>query len=184
MDILTQPVLVLNGSYFPISVRSVKDAICLVLLDKAEIIKAFDGMYLRSEKLKLPVPNIIVISGYYKVPQKKLRPTRQNIFVRDNNTCVYCRKQFPAAKLTLDHVVPRSRWNEISKKQNLNYEFQSWENVVTACKSCNNKKGSKLLSEIKWKIPEVQKKNSRIFMGLNISETISQKFGWNDYLYY
>ena len=184
MDILTQPVLVLNGSYFPISVRSVKDAICLVLLDKAEILKAAEGIFLRSEKLKFPVPNVIVVSGYYKVPQRKLRPTRQNIFIRDNNTCVYCKKHFSSAKLTLDHVIPRSRWEEISQKQKPKFEFQSWENIVTACKSCNNKKSDKLLSELQWKVPDTKKKNSRVFMGLNISETVSKKFGWNDYLYY
>lgn len=184
MDILTQPVLVLNGSYFPISVRSVKDAICLVLLDKAEILQSSEGQFLRSEKLRVPVPNVIVVSGYHKLPQKKVRPTRQNIFTRDNHTCVYCKKSFPTGKLTLDHVIPRSRWQEINHKQNLGFEFQSWENIVTACKTCNNKKGSKLLTELKWKKPEIQKKNARIFMGLNINEAISQKFGWNNYLFY
>jgi 5-methylcytosine-specific restriction endonuclease McrA len=52
---------------------------------------------------------------------------RQNILKRDNHTCQYCgSKDF----LTMDHVIPKSRQGRTS-----------WDNLVTACKYCNSKKG-------------------------------------------
>lgn len=182
MDVLSQPVLVLNASYFPVSVRSVKDAICMVLSEKAEVLRSSADKYIRSEKLRMPVPNVILISGYYKVPFRNIKPTRNNILARDNFTCVYCLKKPGVGKLTLDHIIPKSRWHEW--EDCIDYKFQSWENIVTACRSCNAKKGNKLLSELKWKIPEIKTKNIRIYQGLNINEKTSEKFGWNDFLFF
>ncbi|MCB1159557.1 MAG: HNH endonuclease [Leptospiraceae bacterium] len=183
MDILSQPVLVLNSSYLPISIRSVKDAICLVLLKKAEVLKAAKDSFIRSEKLRIPVPNVIIIQGYYKFPIKNRKPNRQNILARDNYTCVYCGKAPGPSKLTMDHIIPKSRWDSVSKELRLRYEFQSWENVVTACKPCNTKKGSKLLSELMWKNPELSENKKQFHSILNISQSTSEKFGWNDFLF-
>ena len=116
MDVLSQPVLILNAGYMPVSIRSVRDAVCMLLLDKAEIIKAAEDVYIRSEKLKIPVPHIIALATYHNLPRKKLRVSRQNILERDNFTCVYCGKQPGHSKLTMDHIIPRSRWNEIQKE--------------------------------------------------------------------
>jgi 5-methylcytosine-specific restriction endonuclease McrA len=182
MDILSQPVLVLNSGYFPISVRSVKDAICMVLTDKAAVLRSSEGNFIRSEKLRIPVPNVILVNSYHKVPYRKVKPNRSNIFARDNYTCVYCHKRPGVTKLTLDHVIPRSRWNEL--KHTVSFDFQSWENVVTACCSCNTKKGNLLLSELKWKQPEQQQKSSRIYQGLNINRKTSEQFGWDDFLFF
>jgi 5-methylcytosine-specific restriction endonuclease McrA len=138
MDILSQPVLILNTSYLPISIKSVRDAICMVLLEKAEVIKAAEDLFIRSEKLKIPVPYVILLANYYQVPRKKTKVSRNNILERDSYTCAYCGKQPAHNKLTLDHVVPRSRWENIPKDKKPS-EFNSWDNIVTACRVIQRK---------------------------------------------
>ncbi len=129
-------VLVLNSTYEPLSVVSVKRAIVLVLKEKAEIVEATDA-YLRSEKLCLPVPLVIRLVAYVKVPRFVNIPlTRKTVFARDHYTCQYCGRQLPKSELTLDHVIPRHRGGKTE-----------WENVVTACKSCNHRKGSRTPEE-------------------------------------
>lgn len=180
MDILTQPVLILNTSYLPVSIKTVKDAICMVLMDKAQVLKSATDSFIRSEKLKIPVPHVILLANYYQVPKRKIRASRNTILERDNFTCVYCLKKPNPSKLTLDHIIPRSRWDQIAKDKKPT-EFNSWENIVTACKECNTKKGSKLLSELKWKNPEAKKMGKFAYFP-NISETKAIKYGWTDYL--
>jgi 5-methylcytosine-specific restriction endonuclease McrA len=181
MNILSQPVLILNACYIPISIRPVKDAVCMMLLEKAQAIKSSDYDFIRSEKLKIPVPYVLLLSNYYSVPKKILRATRGNILERDNYACVYCSKRPPVSKLTLDHIIPRSRWDEVSPERKPN-EFNSWENLVTACRECNTKKGSKLLSELKWKLPETFKLKPRMNGFPAINKNSAEKYGWNEYI--
>ncbi|MEZ4901376.1 MAG: HNH endonuclease [Spirosomataceae bacterium] len=59
--------------------------------------------------------------------------TRQNIFKRDGHRCVYCGTH---EDLTLDHVLPKSRGGRTS-----------WDNLATACKRCNTRKGDRTPEE-------------------------------------
>ncbi|EPG67659.1 HNH endonuclease [Leptospira wolffii] len=181
MDVLAQPVLVLNATYVPVAIRTVKDAIILLVLNKAELVKDEKALLIRSEKVRFTAPRIILLTGYYKVPKRKHKLSRENIFLRDNHECVYCRRKYPSSRLTLDHVIPKSRWNEIPKdKKPLDYH--TWENLVTACRDCNSKKGNKLLHELKWEIPENRSTNKRRFPQFSVSEQLAEKFGWEDYI--
>lgn len=139
MDVLTQPVLVLNATYVPVAIRTVKDAVILLILRKAELIKDEKSHFIRSEKLKLSTPRIILLTDYYKVPKRKHKLSRENIFLRDDHECVYCRRKLPSSKLTLDHVIPKSRWEEIPREKKPK-DYHTWENLVTACRDCNTKK--------------------------------------------
>lgn len=181
MDKLSQPVLILNTSYVPITIRSVKDAICMILLNKAQVIRSSVDEFIRSEKLSIPVPHIILLSNYFLVPKKSIRLNRNSLLERDSFTCVYCGKKPNPSKLTLDHIIPRSRWNEVPMDKKPK-EFNSWENLVTACKECNTKKGNKLLSEIKWKAPDSFKLKPKNTMILNVNISSIEKYGWGEYL--
>ncbi|HDN80012.1 MAG: HNH endonuclease [Chloroflexi bacterium] len=133
---LNGSVLVLNATYEPLNIVSVKRAIILVLKEKAEIIEAAEAK-LRSENLSLPLPLVIRLVTYVKVPRYVKFPlTRKTVFARDHYTCQYCGRQLPKSELTLDHVIPRQRGGETT-----------WENVVTACKTCNQRKGSRTPQE-------------------------------------
>jgi 5-methylcytosine-specific restriction endonuclease McrA len=125
-------VLVLNATYEPLSIVSVRRAVILLLKDKAEILEA-TGQQLRSQHLTLPVPLVIRLVYYVRVPHKLSIPlTRRTVMLRDNYTCQYCGAQPPKSNLTIDHVVPKVRGGSTT-----------WENLVCACKPCNLRKGSR-----------------------------------------
>lgn len=125
-------VLVLNASCQPLNVVSIKRAVVLVLKRKAEILEQ-DGGSLRSEKVVMPIPAVIRLSYYVRVPHREGIPlTRRTVFVRDNNSCQYC----GARAESIDHVIPRSRGGE-----------HTWDNVVAACRRCNSKKENRLPEE-------------------------------------
>lgn len=129
-------VLVLNATYEPLSVVSLRRAIILLLKDKAEIIEATEQR-IRSAHLSLPIPLVIRLVYYVRVPHHLSIPlTRRTVLLRDNYTCQYCGAQPPKANLTIDHVIPKVHGGTTT-----------WENVVCACKACNLRKGSKTLEQ-------------------------------------
>ena len=127
-------VLVLNASYEPLNVCSLRRAHVLVWKGKAEIIESHERP-LRSACTYFQRPHVIRLVTYVRVPRSvKRRISRRALFARDGWRCVYCGDS--AGRLTLDHVVPRSRGGD-----------SVWENVVTACAPCNLRKGDRLLEE-------------------------------------
>jgi 5-methylcytosine-specific restriction endonuclease McrA len=129
-----QQVLVLNASFEPLNVCSVRRAHVLVWKGKAEVVEDL-GRPLRAASDTFPWPHVIRLLTYVRVPRAiQRRISRRALFARDGWRCVYCGAS--AGRLTLDHVVPRSRGGE-----------SSWENVVTACSPCNLRKGDRLLEE-------------------------------------
>jgi 5-methylcytosine-specific restriction endonuclease McrA len=127
-------VLVLNASYEPLNVTSVRRAHVLVFKGKAEVIEHLEQP-LRSATDTYPWPHVIRLVQYVRVPRAiKRKISRRALFARDGWRCVYCGNA--AGRLTLDHVVPRSRGGE-----------SVWENVVTSCAPCNHRKGNRTLEE-------------------------------------
>jgi len=127
-------VLILNQSYEPVSVCSAKKAIILIFLTKAEIIAKRDGRVVRSVSTSMPFPSVIRLARYIKVPFKKIELSRRNILKRDGYRCQYCGTK--SHELTIDHVIPKSRGGS-----------DSWDNLVSACKECNNKKADRTPEE-------------------------------------
>jgi 5-methylcytosine-specific restriction endonuclease McrA len=122
----------LNASFEPLCVVSVRRAVVLVLKDKAVIVSR-DDAELRSERLRFPVPTVIRLTHFVRVPYRSRVPlSRRAVFARDGQRCQYCSR--PAENI--DHVVPRSRGGE-----------HSWENVVASCRPCNARKENRLLAE-------------------------------------
>ena len=124
--------LLLNASFEPLCVVSERRAVVLVLKEKAEVIER-TARELHAERLSIPVPSVIRLRRYVRVPYRSRVPlSRRAVFVRDGHRCQYCNG--PAENL--DHVVPRSRGGE-----------HSWENVVAACRPCNARKEDRMLDE-------------------------------------
>ena len=129
-----EQVLVLNASYEPLNVCSVRRAHVLVFKGKAEVIERLDRP-LASATTTFPWPHVIRLVTYIRVPRAVQRKiSRRALFARDGWRCVYCGSA--GGRLTLDHVVPRSRGGD-----------SVWENVVTSCAPCNLKKGNRTLEE-------------------------------------
>jgi 5-methylcytosine-specific restriction endonuclease McrA len=130
-----QHVLVLNASYEPLNVCTVRRAHVLVFKGKAEVVEKLERP-LHSASDTYPWPNVIRLVTYVHVPRAAQRKiSRRALFARDGWRCVYCGTA--SGRLTLDHVVPRSRGGD-----------SVWENVVTSCAPCNLRKGNRLLDEI------------------------------------
>jgi 5-methylcytosine-specific restriction endonuclease McrA len=128
-------VLVLNSSYEPLNVCTVRRAIVLLLKEKAEMLE-IGSRELHSESVTLPQPLVIRLVTYVSVPRDNTRRriTRRAVFARDSWTCQYCGR---TSHLTVDHVLPRSRGGR-----------SVWENIVTSCAPCNRRKGNRTPVEV------------------------------------
>lgn len=167
MELLNKKVLLLNQNYEPVCVVNAKKAIILVCLDKVEIIESRD-FHVRSQFTSWPMPSVIRLVHFIRIPKKRVELTRHNIFRRDGFQCQYCgTKKGP---FTLDHVVPRSQGG-----------LDSWENLVCACLVCNNKKGDKSLERAHLKLLKKPKKPSYLFFIQHFIGTHEEC--WKPYLY-
>lgn len=160
-------VLVLNQNYEAISICTVRRAFLLIFLKKAELIDTLEGEYIRSSLNLFEVPSIIRLKHYVKVPHRKVALSRANIFRRDGESCVYCGTH---KDLTIDHVIPRSKGG-----------IDSWENLVTACHSCNSKKGNRTPEEAGMAMLQKPFKPSYIFFMREFNGKIRET--WKPYLF-
>lgn len=145
--------LVLNKNWAPISIINYKKCMNLIYQDHAMSIdndfvvydfknwiefsmlpKTLDDGYthINTIKLKIAVPDIIVLKKYDRLPYRDIKFSRQSIFQRDNFKCQYCGKQFKKDKLEIEHVIPKCHGGR-----------SLWDNVVSACGPCNDKKGGR-----------------------------------------
>ena len=127
--------LVLNATYEPINVCTVKRAVVLLLKDKAEIIE-HSNWELRSARQSIQRPTVIRLVTYIRIPRDTHRRkiTRRAVFARDEWTCQYCGAR---SNLTVDHVIPRSKGGG-----------SSWDNIVASCAPCNRRKGDLLPRQV------------------------------------
>ena len=126
--------LVLNATFEPINVCTVRRAIVLLLKARAEVLEQ-GAATLHSERAKFARPTVIRLTTYVRVPRDAHRRkiTRRAVFARDQWTCQYCGAR---SNLTVDHVIPRSKGGA-----------SSWENIVASCAPCNRRKGNALLRQ-------------------------------------
>ena len=129
-------VLVLNATYEPINVCTLRRAAVLLLKEKAELLERREGA-IHSERMTMERPDVIRLINYVRIPREAHRRkiTRRAVLARDSWTCQYCGSR--KSGLTVDHVIPRSRGGK-----------SVWENIVAACASCNRRKGNRLPREI------------------------------------
>lgn len=153
-QILQYPTLILNKNWNPIRFTTVKDAIILVSRGSAYIVEPATyqlhdlmswnevsilyGTHIKSQRLNLAKPEVIVLSEYGGVMFDKAAVfSRRNLVKRDNYMCQYCGIELMDDELTIDHVIARSKGGS-----------HSWTNCVVACFRCNSKKGDYELQEI------------------------------------
>ena len=155
-------VLVLNQDFSAITVCSVPKAFLLVYLDKAELI-AEDKAKLRTVTKAYPMPSIIRLHNYINIPYRNgVVLNRQNLFKRDSHSCQYCGS---GKDLTLDHVLPRSRGGK-----------SSWDNLATACKGCNSRKGDYTPEEASMTLKQRPFKPSFVMFLRDFSDRISDEW--------
>lgn len=184
---LDAKVLVLNKLYLAVRVISAKRAFGLLCRDIAEIIDVEDGRYvnydfeswaeiaalrrefgeqrsetddwIRTVQLEIPVPRVIRLLGYDRLPRQQVRLNRRNLFARDRNQCQYCGHYFPTSELSIDHIVPRTQGGK-----------DSWTNLVCSCVRCNARKGGRTPAQAHMKLirnPSQPKRNPLISIRMN-----------------
>jgi len=160
--------LVLNQSYEPLTICTIKKAVLLIFLGKAEIVHKDEKKSIRTVRMNFPWPSVIRISKFIKVPYKKVILSRKNILRRDNYKCAYCGRS--DLMLTVDHIIPKAKGGN-----------DSWENLITACTRCNNIKGDRTPDEANMKLLTRPYKPSHVIFIKNIVSKIDEK--WKPYLY-
>lgn len=166
MSAMFKKVLLLSSSYQPISFCSMKKAIIMMFLEKAEIVQNRNDTFVMGVSNNFRCPSIIRLKEHRPL-KVKVQLNRKNIMKRDGFRCVYCGS---ISDLTIDHVIPKSRGGKTT-----------WENLVTACSSCNNKKDDKLLHEAGMRLRTSPKMPNRIVFLRQEVKMIEED--WKPYLY-
>jgi len=151
-DPLELPVLVVNRFFQPVQVTSARRAFLLLYggaalaLDERGDLHDFsawrhlpvreedDGLPIASGALR--VPRVLHLRRYERLRRPVIRLSRKNLMLRDAHQCQYCARTPMVRELNIDHVLPRSRGGA-----------DSWENLVTACRVCNLRKGRRTPDE-------------------------------------
>ncbi|BBM97594.1 hypothetical protein MPTK1_1g06840 [Marchantia polymorpha subsp. ruderalis] len=171
--------LVLDMAYRPINVVNWKRALCLDILEKADVLEYYDQV-IYSPNRAFFIPAVLKICNFVHSPGQKmvkLTLNRSNVFMRDKFCCQYCTSR---ENLTIDHVQAASRgggW--------------TWDNLVTACSKCNLKKADKTLEEARMKLIKPPKEpkalhskslppNYKTFRSLTLNKYTPAE--WRDYL--
>lgn len=152
-------VLVLNANFEPINVCDLRRAVNLILGEKALLILNGRGE-IRTIRQIFPRPSVIRLMSMVNRPRVHIHLTRREVFRRDNFTCQYCGKK--TLDLTIDHVIPRHLGG-----------MHTWNNVTTACATCNHHKGGRTLDESGMrlhKIPREPPASALYVFGRHLSE--------------
>jgi 5-methylcytosine-specific restriction endonuclease McrA len=142
-------ILRLNLAGLPIEWLNWQEAVCLYARDLVawslgDIVRKVHGGLSRATGARslIELPSIIACGGGQMArPRTNYPLTNPALFARDRFHCLYCSRQFAAGALTRDHVVPLSRGGR-----------DRWQNVVAACRRCNQFKGNRLLEDIGWEL--------------------------------
>ena len=168
--------LVLNADYqplslYPLSTISWQSAIRLSYLDRVVVVSHHDRV-VHSPSTKLEIPSVIALKDYVHQDKRSPAFSKPNVFLRDGYRCVYCGHD---DDLTYDHVIPRKLGG-----------LTNWENISTACMSCNLDKGSKTLEEWGQK-PSIKPYRPTIYDLMKNKDTISLENvheSWLDYIFW
>lgn len=136
--------LVLNGDYTPLTIIDWQKAMIWSFKNDynskigVEIIDFYKDDYIIGiNNKKHPIPAVVKTVKYFRLNNNRVKFSRKNLFIRDNYSCQYCGVKPELNKLTYDHVIPKSIWNDHKQSPT------TWTNIVTACVNCNRRKGNR-----------------------------------------
>lgn len=161
-------VLVLNYDFTPVNILTIRKAVKLLVLSKAEPVYFKDGLYWSAEKIKVKLPSVVRLKYYVNIRYREIPLTKKNILRRDRFTCQYCGST--EGPMTIDHIVPKRLGGK-----------DTWENLVCACFSCNNKKGDNPPERVGLKLLIQPKKPS--YLSLLFSSMRIPDDRWKEFLF-
>ena len=142
-SIVPTTTLVLNSYMQPHRVCCWQDAVTELFTGKVEVLAEYDEVIYKNEErgVTMLMPAVVRLIKSTSSFKKGVKFSRVNVMSRDNFVCQYCGKRHEMSGLNYDHVVPRAKGGKTI-----------WENIVTSCYACNDKKGSKTVAEAKMKL--------------------------------
>ena len=161
--------LKLDAAYRPIEVIDALEALVMCIVGKAISVENYEKN-ISSAYLTFKLPAVIVLKTVVKFKFHNISCNRSNILIRDKNQCQYCANYFIPEHLTLDHVIPKSRGGK-----------NTWENLVAACKKCNQKKGCRTPQEANMTILQSPKKPKNSL--LKAIKKNQRSHLWDNYLW-
>lgn len=120
--------LVLNPWMMPQKIVSWQDAVTMMFLNKVDVLEAYDEE-IASPSFSMRMPAVVRLKRALGSTKRGVKFSRINVFTRDSFRCQYCGDKKNMKELNYDHVVPRMQGGKTV-----------WENIVTACYPCNNRK--------------------------------------------
>ena len=184
--------LVLNKFWAPVNIINYKKCMGLIYQDAAMSLdtdfvtynfeswlefsmlpKVLDDGYcfVNTVKLKVAIPDIIVLKKYDRLPYRDVKFSRQSIFQRDNFICQYCNKQFKKSELEVEHVIPKCQGGK-----------SLWNNVVSSCGVCNDKKGGRTPEQADMKLIHPPKEPSWVSPYQHLKSKPDIRPAWKKYL--
>jgi len=161
--------LKLDSSFRPVDIIDSIEALVMCIVGKARVIENYSNE-INSVTDSFKLPAVIALNRYVKFRFSYVTCNRGNILWRDQSSCQYCGNYFNSEKLTIDHVLPKSRGGK-----------NTWENLVTACKRCNQKKGNKTPKEAGMHPMRTPKKPKNSILRTLKKEQVSDL--WKNYLW-
>ena len=166
-------VLFLDCDWQPMRVESWTRAVTDLFLGKIEVIEYSRDRTIKGVTREYPMPAVVRVLRRFRRDRVAIKFSRINIYTRDRFACQYCGARFDAEDLTFDHVVPRSAGGRTS-----------WENIVTACWRCNNRKSGRTPEEAGMRLmkrPVKPRWSPIVTITIGIRNTPES---WRDYLYW
>ena len=165
--------LLLNATFEPIKVVSWQRAMTLWCQGRVEILETHDRE-VRAVTFSFRLPSIVRLLRFVRVRNlHQVKFSRANIYIRDDYTCQYCARRFEPEDLTFDHVVPVAQRGR-----------RSWENIVTACVSCNRRKDARTPAEAGMTLRRAPRRpaaSARFRATVGVRKTPES---WRNYLYW
>ena len=166
-QLLNRAVLVLNANYTPMSICTAQRAICMYVLEKIEVLVIYREQ-VHSPSITMDLPSVVKIHDYVRYDNMAIEINRKNILARDEYICQYCNTT--NGPLTIDHIIPKVHGG-----------LDIWENLVAACKPCNQKKGDRTLENAKMPLIRIPKRPNRIHYFQRFVKDLQRD--WRPYLF-
>jgi len=129
--------ILLNADYTFLNMVNWKRAMCLMVKGKVQILRQSERVIRSGEGLSIKVPAVMKLIKLIRTLYVSRVPfSKKNVIVRDGFKCAYCGND--KVRLTIDHIIPKSRGGQTD-----------FENCVSSCRPCNNRKGNKTPSEVR-----------------------------------
>lgn len=124
--------LVISATYEPMYRVDWQRAMTLWAAGRVEVLDTYLERVVRTVGARFALPSIIRFKTGGSPYRGGVRFSRENVFKRDKGRCQYCDRAVRRHEITYDHVVPRRSGGK-----------SSWENLVLACRACNQTKGGR-----------------------------------------